>query len=118
MEGCFHLFRGDEAWPGLLLSTGMEDYFDSAFYFNGGAFHAPVAGLTHKPGGGDFSFSGYRFHEMDPLVFADGVRMQWRNSDMNDPATGLKCIKESGGPSAGDPQASVVGSYAWVYTWD
>ena len=41
---------------------------------------------------------------MDPLVFTDGVRMQWRNGDMNAPATGLKCIKETGGPSAGDPQ--------------
>ena len=43
---------------GMLLSTGMEDYYDSAFYFNGGGFHDPVAGLTHKPGNGDFSFSG------------------------------------------------------------
>jgi hypothetical protein len=44
MEGCYHLMTPAAApWPGQLLSTGMEDYYDSAFYFNGGGFHAPVA---------------------------------------------------------------------------
>lgn len=105
-----------QPWPGLLLSTGMEDYYDSAFYFNGGGFHLPVAGETHKDAK-DFTFSGYRFHEMDPLVFGDGVRMQWRNGDVSDPATGLKCTLETGGTKAGDPQPSVVSSYAWVYVW-
>ena len=32
MEGCFHLYDDRHSdWPGMLLSTGMEDYFDSAF---------------------------------------------------------------------------------------
>ena len=27
MEGCFHFYSPPtQAWPGLLLSTGMEDY--------------------------------------------------------------------------------------------
>lgn len=121
MEGCFHLYSPPaQAWPGTLLSTGMEDFYDSAFYFNGGGFHMPVSGETHKAGDG--TFSGYRFHEMDPLVFKDGVRMQWRNGDVTDPATGLKCTLESGGTPAGGnpghPGPSDVSSYAWIYTWE
>ena len=48
MEGCVRMFSPPEQpWPGLLLSTGMEDYYDSAYYFDGGPFHAPVSGVTH-----------------------------------------------------------------------
>lgn len=120
MEGCFRMYSPPtQAWPGLLLSTGLEDFYDSAFYFNGGDFHMPVSGLTHKPGDG--TFSGYRFHEMDPLVFKDGIRMQWRNGDVTDPATGLKCTLQKGGIPApgnpGHPGPSAFTSYAWVYTW-
>eukprot|EP00966_Prymnesium_polylepis_P273297 6313419-Prymnesium_polylepis.1 len=116
MEGCYHLFTPAETtpWPGQLLSTGMEDYYDSAFYFNGGTFHSPVAGSTHMAPG---EWSGYRVHEMDPLVFHDGVRMRWRNGDVTDPSTGLKCTLESGGRTAGSPTASNVTAFAWVYVW-
>ena len=32
------------AWEdSILLSTGMEDYYDSAFYFDGGLFHGEVS---------------------------------------------------------------------------
>ena len=74
MEGCYHLFApASQAWPGQLLSTGMEDYYDSAFYFDGGTFHAPVAGSTHMaPALGEWS--GYRAHQIDrwPLIATDG----------------------------------------------
>ena len=115
MEGCYHLFTPvDAAWPGLLLSTGMEDYYDSAFYFNGGTFHAPVAGSTHmRPGEG----SGYRVHEMDPLVFHDGVRMTWRNGDVTDEATGLKCTSQAKTKVIGSPTVSKLSALVWVYVW-
>ena len=79
MEGCYHLFTPVDTtpWPGQLLSTGMEDYYDSAFYFDGGPFHAPVAGSTHMSN--QREWSGYRIHEMDPLVFSNGVSMRWRS---------------------------------------
>lgn len=125
MEGCWHMYSPPaQAWPGTLLSSGMEDYYDSAYYFDGGGFHMPVSGATHMPGtqGGDnFTFSGYRFHEVDPLVFKDGIHVQWRNGDVTDPATGLKCTLQTGGAIAGpedqDLGPSTVSSYAWVYTW-
>lgn len=117
MEGCFHYYdHGYTDFPGMILSTGMEDYYDSAFYFNGGGFHAPVAGSTHKTQVGNTTqWSGYRFHEMDPIVFTNGMRFQWRNGDVTDAATGRKCTLDRGGILVGDPQASTVKALAWVY---
>jgi len=74
-----------QPFPGTLLSTGMEDYFDSAFGFDTGRFHGPVSGCTHRKGGmppnlahsGDpdcftsgsaMEVSAYRFHEEDPFT--------------------------------------------------
>ena len=37
----------DAPFPGVVLSTGTEDFFDSAYYFDGGPFRFPVSGLTH-----------------------------------------------------------------------
>ena len=54
---------------------------------------------------------------MDPLQFADGFKLLWRNGDMVD-ASGLKCNIESGGSIVGSPTVSLVNAYAWVYTWE
>jgi len=120
LEGCFHAYTPhDQVFPGTLISTGTEDYYDSAWYFNAGPFRMPVSGLTKldKDGSGAISWSAYRFHEMDPLMFSDGFRFVWRNGDLLDP-TGLKCFTESGGTVAGNPQPSNVTSYAWMYVWN
>lgn len=125
MEGCFHLYpEAGSTWnDSLLLSTGMEDYYDSAFYFNAGTFHGENAGCTHlsKDGSDDSGFaaswSGYRFHERDPIVFSNGFRVQWRNGDVTDTATGLKCTLEAGGKTIGDPGVVNASSLSWVYSW-
>lgn len=121
MEGCFHYYDHDtyKTFPGMLLSTGMEDYYDSAFYFDGGNFHAPISGSTHKTQDSDgvTKWSGYRYHDMDPIVFQNGMRFQWRNGDVTDPATGLKCILEKNGTLIGNPQKSHIKAYVWVYVW-
>lgn len=90
-EGCFHMYTPyNQPFPGTLLATGTEDYFDSAFGFDTGRFHGPVAGCTHRKGGmppnlahsGDpacftngtaMEVSAYRFHEEDPLAFSGGM---------------------------------------------
>eukprot|EP00948_MAST-09A_sp_MAST-9A-sp1_P001362 g1362.t1 len=113
MEGCFHLYDQEKSkFPGRLISTGMEDYFDSAFYFNGGNFHLPSAGSTHKVAPGNWS--GYRIHEQDPIFFNDGIRFQWRNGDVTDPSTGLKCTALNG-TICGNPTISTLTSYSWIY---
>src|SRR4051812_37021076 len=48
LEGCYHQYAPyDQNFPGVLLSTGTEDYFDSGWYFNAGRFWLPVSGFTH-----------------------------------------------------------------------
>ncbi len=63
LEGCVHAyFDGNTEFPGVLLSTGTEDYFESAFYFNGGQYKLPDAGFTHQDkSGGNFRWSAYRY---------------------------------------------------------
>jgi hypothetical protein len=118
MEGCYHWFTPDNnEFPGVVLSTGMEDYYDSGWYFNAGGFHLENAGLTHLSNqqGQPVTFSAYRFHEMDPLTFTNGFSFVWRNGDNTD-VSGIKCLTIPG-RSAGSPTKSTVWSQVWVYTW-
>lgn len=48
LEGCYHMYDPPDApFPGTLLATGTEDFFDSGWYFNAGEFAFPVSGFTH-----------------------------------------------------------------------
>lgn len=78
----------------------------AAYYFSAGEFHFPVSGFTHLDTSDGIKWSAYRcvpkvacaveskvndmhrFHEMDPLVFSDGLQLVWRNGDTVNPATG------------------------------
>ena len=73
------------------VCTGTEAYYDSAYYFDGGEYHMPVSGFTNyipATANTTAKWSAYRFHEMDPIVFSQGMRFQWRNGDMENTATG------------------------------
>lgn len=38
LEGCYHSYSPyNQEFPGTVLGTGTEDYFDSGWYFNGNA---------------------------------------------------------------------------------
>jgi hypothetical protein len=120
LEGCFHFYDPPtQPFPGTLLATGTEDYYDSGWYFNAGTFHMPVSGFTHiKKEPNVTEWSAYRFHEMDPLRFSDGLRFTWRCGDMVSPEPGVgKCYTESGGNVVGSPTCDWVQTYAWVYVW-
>jgi hypothetical protein len=79
MEACFRAFLDGSELP-TFLSSGTEDYFNSANYFNAGEFRLPNVGLTYK-NEDIFTMSAYRNHERDPIVFQDGLDLVWRNSD-------------------------------------
>lgn len=119
LEGCYHMYSPPtEMFPGVVLATGTEDYFDSGWYFNAGKFHLPVSGFTHLLNNASkVEWSAYRFHDTDPLRFSDGFRLTWRCGDALSAHTGLKCYTESGGLPVGTPTCDNVISYAWVYTW-
>ena len=66
------------AWH-VNVCTGTEDYYDSAYYFDGGEYHMPVSGFTNyipATANTTAKWSAYRFHEMDPIVFSQGMRFQ------------------------------------------
>ena len=68
----------------------------------------------------------YRTHTVEPLFFADGGRLSWRNGDIEDSGRG-KCWHEPGMPQsqwhtgdsqvAGDPHTSFVRSLVFAYVW-
>ena len=54
-----------------------------------GAFKAETSGMTHlSDSGGVSQVSAYRMFTTSPIFFDSGVRLQWRNGDVTDPATG------------------------------
>ncbi|CAF1029297.1 unnamed protein product [Rotaria sordida] len=103
---------------GLIVSTGTEDYFDSAFYFNAGQYHNEISGYTHykELSNNIYEWSAYRLHDLDPIFFTNGFRFQWRNGDVIDD-DGFKCIINQGGHIVGAPTQSIVTSYTWIYIW-
>lgn len=106
MEGMMRAYIGGGTEP-QLLSSGLEDYFMGTYYFNRGLYHLPDAGLTHKDES-DSSFSAYRFHTDDPLVFTDGLKLACR--------CGEKRGDKTFGPT-GKPQPTTYTTYAWIYAW-
>lgn len=79
LEGCFRSFIDGATQP-TWLSSGTEDYFNSADYFNAGLFQSPVSGLTYF-NRTSHAMSAYRVHDTDPVIFDHGFRLDWRNSD-------------------------------------
>lgn len=77
MEGCFHIVNGDNTTQ--FLSSGTEDYFLSASYFDEGVFAGSEAGLTWRGAGGDLS--AYKTHQRDVLPFHGGMQFVWRNNE-------------------------------------
>ena len=130
LEGCVraHIDNPNET---TFLSSGTEDFFLSAFYFNGGEYHGYHSGLTYL--GKTDSSAGthivaYKFFVDDPVFFGKSFKLIWRN------------FEESGGPNGcpnqfpanpngpqhgifpgrsrfGDPAKARIQSYVWVYEW-
>jgi hypothetical protein len=106
MEGQMRAYIGDSREP-QYLSSGLEDYFLGTYYFNRGLYHLPTAGLTHKDEK-DSSFSAYRFHDEDPLVFSKRLRLACRCGEQR----GSKVFG-----TTGNPKPTVYSAYTWTYEW-
>jgi len=100
IEGCWHFYRQHtEMFPGMVVGTGVEDYFDSGYYFgadsgykSGDPWNAGLSGvpLFQRTPDGTERISAYRFHNHDPLVFTDGGALVWRVGAKGLPGTS-KC---------------------------
>lgn len=106
MEGQMRAYFGGAAKP-QYLSSGLEDYFMGTYYFNRGLYHLPQAGLTHKDES-DHSFSAYRYHDQDPIVFTNGIRLCCRCGERRD--------NKTFGPT-GNPLPTNYTTYTWTYEW-
>jgi hypothetical protein len=119
IEGCWTFYRQhNEPFPGLVVGTGVEDYFDSAYYFgadSGGhtglPFSTPLNGLTlfERTADGYERLSAYRFHNADPLAMSDGGRLVWRVGAQGAAGT-TKCGNPI--PQAGAPTTAAAGAAA------
>lgn len=86
------------------LSSGLEDYFLGTYYFNRGRYANGLAGLTHFDAK-NTTFSAYRFHDEDPVVFKTGLRLTCR------------CGEQVKGKTIGNPPETRYTTYTWVYQW-
>ena len=109
------------------LSSGTEDFFLSAYYFNEGVYHLPNAGLTYKKNG---TMSAYKFFEDDPLLFTSSFELIWRCGEQFDPPDEGGCpsdfpppVHEGYGRMRRDYkptdtlQPIKATTYTWVYEW-
>ena len=62
-------------------SSGTEDYFLSASYFDEGTFASSQAGLTWKNSVGSGDLSMYKTHTRDLVPFHGGMQYMWRNNE-------------------------------------
>jgi len=132
-EGCYRIFTpATQPFPGTILSSGLEDYFNSAWGFDSGPYIFQNAGLTtfNRTDNGGITLSAYRLHETDVIQFLDGVIVAWRNGELLDKSN-TKCsvnidpdgvaqalkdgvLREI--PGAGIATTQIL-SYVWFYTF-
>ena len=78
LEGCFRWVSANQTTQ--YLSSGTEDMFLSAYYFNNGIFHTDHSGLTYlkRP----TAMSAYKFFEDDPILFKNSFNLVWRAGEV------------------------------------
>ena len=106
------------------LSSGTEDFFLSAYYFNRGVYHLDNSGLTYKDNKG--VMSAYKFFENDPILFTKSFELTWRCGETINVNQGCPNDWPPPLPSefskverAGEPKLAntVVTTYTWVYEY-
>ena len=148
MEGCVraHIDDGNasgtntSALPPLLLSSGTEDYFEGANFFDTGLMQSEAAGVTWLSGTnpGPYAMTAYKHHVRDPVVWWDTFELTARNYDQNgvvntgaheqEHASAARLgkshfkIKPGERKTQGDGDGVnvkpvVMSSYAWTYEW-
>jgi hypothetical protein len=103
MEAVVRAYIGGAKEP-MNISSGLEDYFLGTYYFSHGRYANELAGLTHIDKEKN-RFSGYRFHDDDPIFFQDGLRLTNR------------CGETLGDEVLHGPPPTVYTTYVWLYQW-
>ena len=124
LEACMRT-RIDNDTNVTFLSSGTEDFFLSAYYFNRGVFHGEHSGLTYIQSPG--VMSAYKFFESDPILFTKSFQLMWRCGETingpdgcpNDwpPPGQTKAGRGAAKPSGPKLANTQVTTYAWVYEY-
>lgn len=80
LEGCLRILHGNNTQPSY-LSSGTEDFFLSAYYYNEGMYQTDHSGLTYLKHPG--TMSAYKIFADDPLIVNGGFHLLWRISEVN-----------------------------------
>ena len=118
LEACMRAYI-DGSNTTTWLSSGTEDLFLSAFYFNEGIFHSDNSGLTYIQDPG--AMSAYKFFENDPILFTKSFHLRWRSGETV--GSGIDdCPNDFKLPSghfnaSSSLKTAVVTTYTWVYEW-
>eukprot|EP00794_Sanderia_malayensis_P017318 gene17318-19051_t len=118
------------------LSSGTEDLFMSAFYYDQGIYHTEQAGTTFMDFPG--TMSAYKFFEDDPIFFTKSFQLLWRCGELVDNecfgAKQRKCTSRDNKTYC-DTEAetksffhndrmnkevveTTISAYVWIYEWD
>lgn len=148
MEGCVRAYIDERyAKIPLFMSSGTEDYFESANFFNAGhpappwtpgeaaneVFNAsdetasPESGVSYVKGhnsetlGFNYSMAAYKFHLSDPIVWWRNFTLTINNYDGpgNNPENeySLGCVVPAH-PIAGKSSNVSMSTYVWTYEWN
>ena len=120
LEACMRVsIDGEDT---MFLSSGTEDFFLSAYYFNKGLYHSENSGCTYKGGSG--LMSAYKFFEKDPILFTKSLDLIWRCGETANGDDG--CPNDFPPPHEPEKKIempplqlanTVVTIYVWVYEW-
>ncbi len=136
LEACFRAVI-DDSHKIQYLSSGTEDMFMSAYYYDQGIYHTNQAGLTF------FEFphamSAYKFFEDDPVLFTKSFKLIWRCGELVDNECFLAkrrgchtknkrayCKSKEDNDEFDKAinrlnknlKDTVVSAYVWMYEWD
>uniref|UniRef100_A0A1X7UWK7 Uncharacterized protein n=1 Tax=Amphimedon queenslandica TaxID=400682 RepID=A0A1X7UWK7_AMPQE len=119
LEACMRVII-DGSNTTMFLSSGTEDFFLSAYYFDRGLYHLDNSGCTVKEGKGQMS--AYKFFENDPLLFSKSLKLSWRCGESRDGQLG--CPSDFPPPTSRPERLeapllanTTVTTYTWVYVW-
>lgn len=129
LEGCYRILVGNDTTV-QYLSSGTEDFFLSAYYFNNGLYHTEHSGLTDRATPG--KMSAYKFFVADPMLFKNGFNLIWRIGEKRDNncyhGSPERCYVQNGIAYCDDRSSEAAyeeapgypttfTSYVWFYEW-
>jgi len=128
LEGCFGTVftDADNKTVTNFLSSGTEDMFLSAYYYNKGVFHTDDSGLTYMKYPG--TMSAYKFFHNDPVIMHGKFSLLWRVGEVRSDGNCWRNTDDAENDTDDYinfqpfnenmvPYPAKITSYVWTYEW-